>query len=160
MIKTFGNEIEDFEDMEARLAAEAELAKEITAEVININTPEIDKAKLHQINNTLDFKTHSKDPKSKKVKFKNVAKYILTELALLDELYEDCQFEIAALECLDDPDEDTIEKLEIQLSEINGAVDALYQMGRYFGVSKDMLDNYIPNIQADEYAISEQINQG
>jgi len=158
---TFGDDIEDFADKEAKLAAEAALKPKsetpIRDTVVSIRKPpessgirlNIDKKELHKRVGKLNIHT-AKDPKSKKVKFHTVAVYIITELAQFDEEWLNCSFEIAAQESLNDGSEDTIEGLEVRMSEINGAVDTLLIMGRHFGVPMSFMLGYIPNINAAE----------
>lgn len=94
-----------------------------------------------------------KEPKSKKVKFSSLAKYIITELALLDEEWEQIEFEICFEEGKEDGDEAAIENLEARQFEIIGAVNALFLLGRNFGVSKKNLVEHIPNINSYEEEI-------
>lgn len=166
-VNTFGDDIEDFADKEARLKAEAALKPANTVVDIKVakKPPEssgprvkVDKNKLHQAVGKLNIHT-SKDPKSKKVKFHSLAVYIITELALKDEEYQNICFEIEAQEALHDDADNVVEGLENRLLEINGAVDELLTMGRWFGVPKTFMLQYIPNINADEMERNSGVDQ-
>lgn len=153
---TFGDEIEDFEDLHNKKLQEAKVIEFTSKPCIKINKEEYKKQAAK-----ISIPLNQKEPKSKKVKFSSLARYIITELALFDEEWENIEYEIAFEESKADDfeeskedafDDTIIEQLEFRQSEILGSVNALFLLGRNFGVSKSDMIKYIPNINAYEHS--------
>lgn len=138
-MNTFGDDIKDFIDLEAEAkAARALLPPEPTKPVAPIQ-PKIK-------GTAQDFSVHPKSPKSRKVKFGNLSKYVITELATLDNDWTELSWEITAQESLENGSDIMCEDFESQMIEIEGKVSALIQLGRYFGIAMDNMLHYIPSI--------------
>lgn len=90
--------------------------------------------------------------KPPKIKPKSIKTYILEELAILDECWGEADWQYQALQLDSDMDVDDLEdSLEAFMVKIEGAIDALFQLGRYFGISSEEMNAARPNSFESEY---------